>query len=287
LKLRPRAKGMARLASLQSWGPRASSFIFILIAASLFLISMVHPGALQGARTSAADLFAPLLSAVNRPIQYAAEYVQAATGIAEMQAENTRLRHENARLRDWYQTALLLEDQNKALQNLLNLQVEPQHRFVTARVIADSGNAYVKSLLVLAGRAQNVEKGQAALAADGLIGRVIEAGNRTARILLLTDINSRIPVQIQGSGQQAVMGGNNNALPTLLHLPPDTVLEPGARVITSGHGGLFPFGLPVGEVVFDDHGRAAVKPYAVLDRVTYVRVLERADDPYVREGRLD
>lgn len=276
---------MARILPPNWWGAGSGSPVFIVVALLLFSFSALHPSAMQKVRTGAADLFAPVLSAVNAPAYRAAAYVSAITGLADLQAENARLRDENAKLRDWYQTALSLETENSRLRALLNVKLEPGSNFITARVIADSGNAFARSLLVLAGAQDGVENGQAVLSGDGLIGRVVETGRTTARILLLTDINSRIPVLIQGSNQRAVMAGNNDGLPVLLHLPQGIEIEEGARVITSGHGGLFPYGLPVGEIVRAADGGLAVRPYAAIDQAHMVRVIDRAADPNLRLSR--
>ena len=286
MRLHSEAKGLSRLAVLPLWRAGSWSFVFIFAAISLFLVSAANPDSMRAVRMGTTDVFAPVLAAVNRPVHAAAEYVRAVSGIANLQAENTRLMEENEKLREWYQTAQLLGHENETLKKLLNIVPEEKGSYVTARVIADSGNAYVKSILVLAGSAQNVAKGQPAMAGDGLLGRVIESGEKASRILLVTDINSRIPVQVQGSDEKAIMGGNNTELPVLMHLPPDTLVTAGARVITSGHGGLFPYGLPVGEVVKNADGKFAVRPYAVSERVMFVRVLDKQDDPRLKEGKL-
>lgn len=283
MKFRSRAKGISRLASLSLWGPRSGSPFFLMLAMALFAVSAVRPASLQAVRTGAVDALAPVLSAVNWPLRQAADYARAVTGLAALQGENARLAAENARLREWYQTAQSLQHENAELRKSLNIREAPKGGFVTARVVADAGNAYVKSLLVLAGRSQAVDKGHAVLTGDGLIGRVVEAGQRSARVLLLTDINSRIPVQVQGSGFQAILGGDNGDLPVLLHLPRGAEIGDGARVVTSGHGGLFPYGLPVGEVVRQG-GRLAVRPYAHFDRLTFVRIIGDAGDPNFIEG---
>lgn len=232
------------------------------------------------------DVFAPVLAAINTPIQDAAGYVRAVTGLAALQAENLRLMEENERLRAWYQTALQLETRNNSLESMLNVAADPQRAFVTARIIADSGNAYVRSMLVLAGSQNNVGKGSPVLAAEGLVGRVIESGARASRILLLTDINSRIPVLVEGKNWRAVLAGANDGLPALDHLPPEALkdMEDGLRVVTSGHGGLFPFGLPVGDVVRGDDGQWFVRPYADVERLVYVRIIETVEDPYLQLG---
>ncbi len=287
MKLKPRHKGLARLIPLPLWGGVGGPLVFIVISIVLFSLSALHPGSLQGMRTQTADLAAPLLAAVSKPLHDAAAYVRSVSGLADLQAENERLRQENARLKQWYQTALQLQTENAALQDLLNVTLPPHHNFITARVIADSGNAFARSLLVLAGAHDGVSAGQAVLSDRGLIGRVVESGGKTARVLLLDDINSRIPVMVEGTNQRAVLAGANDGLPALLYLPPDIAIEEGARVLTSGHGGLLPFGLPVGAVVQDDNGRLLVRPYAEINQVHIVRIVERGGDPHLRRGSGD
>jgi rod shape-determining protein MreC len=262
------------------------SFIFLTVAITLFAFSALRPASLQAIRTGTADIFTPVLAAFQRPVQAAADYVRAVSGLAELQEENARLRSENLRLREWYRTALVLQNENQSLQNILKLDPGPVHSFVTARIVADSGNTYFKSLLVLSGGDQNVSKGEAVLSGDGLVGRIIEAGDHAARVLLLTDINSRIPVIVQSGGERAILGGSNDDLPVLDHLPLGTALEAGTKVITSGDGGLFPYGLPVGEVVKNADGSFAVRPYAALDRLTFVRILSKGNEPDLTSGKL-
>jgi rod shape-determining protein MreC len=286
LKLRSRARGIARVISPHMWGARGASMFFLTFASGLFLFSAFSPHNLQGVRTSVLDGFAPVLAAVNLPVQTAATYVRTITGLAALQDENARLQAENQRLREWYQTALQLEARNHSLETLLNVAADPQSRFVTARIIADSGNAYVRSMVVLAGRNNNVYKGQPVLAAEGLVGRVIEAGDKAARVLLLTDMNSRIPVMVEGKNWRAILAGKNEGLPVLAHLPPEAAedMSEGLRIVTSGHGGLFPFGLPVGEVVKSEDGAWQVRPYANVDRLVFVRIIEKVEDPFLQLG---
>ena len=250
-----------------------------MIAILLFLFSALRPDNMQSIRAGVSDAFAPLLVTVNAPIRTVADYARAISGLAALQEENARLSQENAKLREWYQRALVLQSENASLQTLLNIKLPSQNSFVTARIIADSGNAYAHTVLVLAGAADGVMKGQAVLSGDGLLGRVIETGDSTARVLLLSDINARVPVMVEGSNIRAMAAGNGGALPLLAHLPPDLVPQEGQRVITSGHGGLFPFGLPVGAVVKTANGAWAIRPFADIDRAAHVRIVSAASDP--------
>ncbi len=90
--------------------------------------------------------------------------------------------------------------------------------YVTARVIANSGGAYVRTLLINAGIEDHVARGQAAITGEGLVGRLTEVGNRAARVLLITDLNSRIPVMIESSHVNAVLAGDNSERPRLMYL---------------------------------------------------------------------
>jgi len=132
----------------------------------------------------------------------------------------------------------------------------------------------VHSLLVVAGARDGVAKGQAVITGEGLVGRVVEAGERSARVLLITDINSRIPVVVQRTGDRALLAGDNSPYPRLLYLSPDAVVLVGDQVVTSGHGGVFIPGLPVGRVRAVTDDAVEVEPYVDWDRIEYVRLLD-------------
>src|SRR3546814_19915720 len=98
------------------------------------------------------------------------------------------------------------------------------------------------------GAANGIEDGQAVLGRRGLLGRIVQTGDHSARILLITDLNARIPVMVESSRRRAILGGDNTEQPELLFLPRDSEVAVGDRSITSGPGGLVPPGLPVGVV---------------------------------------
>lgn len=247
-------------------------------SAVCLLVSAASPDAFQGARARTIDMFAPVLAAVSAPFQDISAAVGSVSGLAELRAENASLKQENARLREWYQTALMLQADNQSLQELLNVKIDPRHRFITARIIADSGNTFARSVLVAAGSRDGVARDQAVMSGEGLVGRIVDAGEQASRVLLMTDLNSRIPVLVEGSRQRAILAGTNDTLPVLMHLPPDSALEEGARIVTSGQGGVFLPGIAIGRVVRDRNGDFAVQPFADPSRLNYVRIVEEAGD---------
>ena len=128
-----------------------------------------------------------------------------------MAAENTGLRQRNERLAHWQTVARQLEAENQAMRKMLDMAPEAGIGFVTARVIGDQGGAFVRSVLVNAGTSQGAARGQAAVTGEGLAGRVAEAGGRSARVLLITDMNSRIPILVGGARDRAVLAGADRA----------------------------------------------------------------------------
>jgi rod shape-determining protein MreC len=160
------------------------------------------------------------------------------------------------------------------LRALLHFKTEPGLAYISARVIADTGGPFVRGLIITAGKVDGVREGMAAMTGDGLIGRVIEVGDWSSRVLLITDLNSRIPVTIAGSGDRAILAGDNSNAPKLLYLPQDALLNPGARVVTSGHGGVFPPNLPIGVVTESARGAYTVVTAADLGRISYVRLVD-------------
>ena len=132
--------------------------------------------------------------------------------------ENARLREENERLRRWQSIALALDAENQRLKANLRWIPDPAPSYVTARVVADAGGVYAKAVLLSVGPNHGIRKGEIALDERGLVGRVTEVGARTARVLLITDLNSRIPVILENSRAHAILVGTNGPRPRLVLL---------------------------------------------------------------------
>lgn len=225
-------------------------------------------------RAQVTDAVAPILDGLSRPVESVSNAVDHIRELADLKAENQRLRENQARLLQWQAAARRLEAENRMLRDLLNFVPGPEPSFITARVIADTGGAFAHSLILNAGARHGVAKGQAAMTGEGLVGRVAGVGTRSARILLITDLNSRIPVVVGRGRSRAILAGDNSDQPRLIHLPSGETVQPGDRVVTSGHGGAFPFGLPIGVVTQVDDSGIAVEPFMTRSRLEYVRLLE-------------
>lgn len=192
-------------------------------------------------------------------------------------SENANLRQENKTLNKWQHLALKLQSENQSLKNQLNLSEPDSGTFLRARVLTAPQNPLQQSILISAGIKDGIEKGQPIISEDGVVGRIIEVGHKTSRVLLLVDMNSRIPVQIEETRQHAILAGNDGYMLDLVFFEQDNVLRKGQRVVTSGKGGVFPPGILVGTVQAVDERtlRASIKPAVKWYQLDYVRVLHK------------
>src|SRR5580704_8735323 len=248
--------------------------ILVLLSAAFVVLGKADQLVFDSVRTAVTDAVAPILEALSRPLAAAGSVIDKMHMLVNTYQENEQLEAENARLLQWQQTALNLAANNQQLRGLLKAVPENSVSYVTARVIANSGGAYVRMILINAGSDDRVARGQAAMTGEGLVGRLTEVGNRAARVLLITDLNSRIPVTIESSHVNAVLGGDNSERPRLLYLPSSDAVKVGDRVVTSGEGGVFPRGLPVGVVSAIDAMGPRVEPYVELSQLGYVLVVD-------------
>jgi rod shape-determining protein MreC len=228
----------------------------------------------ERARMALADLITPIWAAVRQPIVAVRNAVDEADHLLNLRSENARLRDENALLRRWQAAALGLEAENAQLRRQVAFLPEGAPSYRTARVVADGGGTYARAVLLAIGPNHLVRKGQIALDERGYAGRVTEVGSRSARVLLATDMNSRVPVTLEGSRARAILAGGNSARPRLQYWPEGVMPAEGERVVTSAETGAFPPGLPVGVVKFNAAGTPEVELYAQLDRLDMIRLFD-------------
>ncbi|MSP42371.1 MAG: rod shape-determining protein MreC [Alphaproteobacteria bacterium] len=263
---------------LQDVGQRLSFIILISAAVVLLLAGRADSERMESLRTTLGDFTAPVLEFSSLPIQGLRAYFDEIDQYFNTVEENRVLRAKIERLQMWQQFAVKLESENKEFRSLLNAQEIPPSPFVSARVIGDLGSPFVHTVLVNTGVNQGIEKGMPVIGAEGLIGQVVSAGKQVSRVLLLSDMNSRIPVRLEASGYQAVLGGDNEVHPQLLYLPPRAKALVGDRLVTSGHGGFFPPGIPVGKIDSLNNGpsknEVRVQTFSDEHRLTFVRILQ-------------
>jgi rod shape-determining protein MreC len=228
--------------------------IVAVLAVVLVLLGKAQSSLFDRARASFTDWTRPALEWVSTPFDKTATWFDGIGDIFVVYQENQRLKQENARLRQWQSAALLLDERLKRYQLLLNAVPDPALNARTARVIGRASHPFLDTMIIDAGKTQGVKPGEAVVDARGMIGRIFLSGERTSWVLLLSDLNSRIPVTVQPGNIQAIMAGDNTPNPTLDTLATTTPPKAGDQVVTSGDGGLIPPGLPVGVLVANGRG---------------------------------
>jgi rod shape-determining protein MreC len=244
-----------------------------IFAVLLLIAGRIHFVPFERARAALSDRTAPLLARLNAPVVGVTRWFGGIGHFFDVYSENQRLREENARLLQWRGAALAFQDRVNHYERLLKTVPDPSYSAVTARVIARSSQPFLDTLVLNAGRQNGVKPGQAVVDARGMLGRVYVAGQHTSWVIVLDDLNSRIPVQVRPGNVQAILAGNNASEPTLEALPQRAQLKNDAEVVTSSDGGLLPAGLPVGALVLNG-GEARVALYADAASAEDVRVLD-------------
>lgn len=263
-----------RLATLRQLAQRFAFAALILASFMLMLLGKADTVLMERVRLGVEDVFAPILDGMSRPAATMAEVVASVRDIARIRADNVRLKEENERLLHWQTVARRLDDENRALRAQLNFIPDPDTSFITARVIGDTGGAFVNSMIVNAGSRDGLRKGQAVMSGEAMVGRIADVGYRVSRVLLLTDINSHLPVMLENSRAKAILAGDNSDQPRLNYLSSSVTAAPGDRVVTSGDGGAFPPGLPIGVVASVDDGVVRVELFEHRYQLEYVSVVD-------------
>ena len=228
--------------------------IVIALAVVLVLLGKAQVGLFDRARAHATDLMAPMLEKMRAPVAGFDRWIGSIGEIFSVYEQNLKLKEENARLRQWRNVAITLQGRVNRYQALLHAVPDPQMNRVLARVIGRASRPFLQTMILDAGRGHKVLPGQAVMDARGMIGRIYLTGQRTSWVILLTDLNSRIPVTIAPRNVQAMMTGDNSATPVLNLMSHTVTLHAGEQVTSSGDGGLLPAGLPIGTVVSDGAG---------------------------------
>lgn len=250
------------------------AFIFLIVSAfALMLLGKAETVVVERVRVAVIDVATPFLSALSQPLSTLSDGANRIEKLFGVYDENMRLKDQNARLLKWQSVARSLAAENSNFRKLLNFVPENGTLTSTARVVGDAGGVFVRSVLINGGRMHNIRKGDAVLDGDGLVGRVAEVGGQSARVLLVTDLNSRIPVSTEKNRMRGILAGDNSSRPKLHFITGQKSVQPGQKIVTSGHGGVFPSGLSVGRIALSDGGGLRVQLFANFHQLEYVRVI--------------
>ncbi|TPG21747.1 rod shape-determining protein MreC [Sphingomonas koreensis] len=239
----------------------------------LLILSTTNPPAFAPLRNTVAEITAPVSSGL-ASVGGAIVAVPGAIGdYFGVKHENARLRTAVTRQRALLMRARTLSYDNRRLTRLLALRDRTGGAIVAARLISSSASSTRRFATLNAGWRQGVRTGQPVSGPTGLIGRVLDAGPDTARVLLLGDAESAVPVRRTRDGVPATASGRGDGM---LEIRPislsDAPFKAGDVLMTSGIGGLYPPDIPVARIVTRTRDGALARPFETPDTLDYAIV---------------
>ena len=259
----------------------AVALIVAIIAALAMLLGdrreTMRASAYDKVRKTADTVTAPVGSVLSAPVHWlgdTGDYIGSYLNAAE---ENRRLKGEVAKAQKWRDEALALREENSRYRALMGVKTDPPIAMVFATTLIDSRGPFANTRLADAGADKGVTEGNPVLGEHGLVGRVIGVSDTVSRIMLLTDMESRTPVLVARTNARAILSGDGGQTPKLAYLRTHDPLVEGDRVLTSGDGGVYPRGLPVGVVVKGLDGEWRVALDSDASPIDYVQILKFND----------
>ena len=250
---------------------RFSLFVLIILSSILIYLETVETKPLNYARSFIKDIIYRSSVVISVPAESIKFVISTTKNHINLFNKYNKLKEENIVLKNKIYNPDFLIFENKQLKKLLDEQVTSSVDLVSARVMIDKQSPYLNSFIINSGNNRNIKRGMAVLDGKNFIGRIVDVNFFSSRILLVSDLNSKIPVLIEPTGHHAILSGSGKIEPTLEYLPKNHLVKSGNKVYTSGKEGIFSQGIPIGEVRMDDK-KIFVSLFSDLSQITFVNI---------------
>ncbi|MDO9335023.1 MAG: rod shape-determining protein MreC [Caulobacter sp.] len=254
--------------------------VCVIIAAALIVSDRrgtVENTAQQATQSAVDNVVAPVGDVVAQPGRWISGGFSWLGSYFNAAGENRRLKVQLQEARRIEDRAGALALENARLRTMLGVQTEPAMPMVTARVVFDARGPFRRAQLANAGADKGVAIGYPVISERGVVGRVVGVSGNASRVLLLKDVSSRTPVMIARSNARAILTGDGGDNPRLDNLRGPDPVQAGDRVLTSGDGGVYPRGLPVGRAVKGLDGKWRVALDSDSTPLDWVRIIQFKD----------
>ena len=247
--------------------------LFLLVIASLVLLffDSLESKPISFVRSFVKDTIYRGSLITSSPIKGAKYVTTKVAGHLKLFQKYSKLQEDYSQLKNEISKSEFLELENTQLRKLIDEQIESNSNLVSSRVMLDKQSPYLNSYVLNSGSNKKIKKGMAVLDGKNFIGRIVDVNFFSSRVLLVTDLNSKIPVVIQPSGHHAILSGHNIKEPTLEYLPEDHKISNKDKVYTSGKEGIFSPGIPIGEAKVNVD-KVSVLLFSDLTQITFVNI---------------
>jgi rod shape-determining protein MreC len=249
-----------------------SLFVLILLSLSIFVLDISELKSIKILRSLLNDGVYRISAISSSPIKFSGTIKDFFITHTSVYKENRKLKTELEELKNKDFQTSYLQTENKRLQDIIQLEKKSVFTTITAKVILDKNSPYLNSVIINRGSSSRIKLGMPVLSEGNLAGRVVEVNFLSSRILLLNDLNSKIPVIISPKGSQAILSGRGKDKPELEYLPEKFELNDKNLVFTSGKDGIFFEGIPVGNVIFEDN-KIKVKLFSDSNQISFVNIV--------------
>ena len=250
---------------------RFSLFALTVISILLIFFETIDTKPLNTIRSFIKDIIYRTAVVANYPTKIFSGSYNVVEDHFNLYKDYGNLKKENKELKSKYSKSEFLELENSQLRKLINEQTESKSNLVSARVMLEEQSPYLNSFVINIGANKELKNGMAVLDGKNFIGRIVDVNFFSSRILLVTDLNSKIPVISEPSGNHAILSGHGDSKPTLEYLSENHKIEQGDKIYTSGKEGIFAPGIPIGESnVLGD--LVEVDLYSELSEITFVNI---------------
>ena len=250
---------------------RFSLFVLVILSVILIIVESIETKPLNIIRSFIKDTIyrgSVVVSVPSKSFNNITNYVK---GHLTLYDHYNQLKKENRELKDNISKSAFLELENSQLRKLIDEQIESPSNLVSARVMLDKQSPYLNSFVINIGSNKGIKNGMAVLDGKNFIGRIVDVNFFSSRVLLVSDLNSKIPVLSEPSGSHAILSGHGTNEPTLEYLSKNNDIQDGDKIYTSGKEGIFTPGLVVGKAKIEKN-KIKVLLFADLDQITFVNI---------------
>ena len=249
-----------------------SLFVLILISAIIFALDTTQIKPVKILRSLINDGVYRISAISSSPIKFTSASKDFFINHIFLYQENEKLKTEIAELKKLKLNNSYLRAQNKQLNEIVELDKEMAYRTVSAKIMLDKNSPYLNSVIINKGINSDIKLGMPVLSKGHLVGRIVEVNFVSSRILLLNDLNSKIPVVVSPNGDQGILSGVGEANPILDYLPENFNSSGESSVYTSGKDGILVPGISIGRA-FNEDGRVIVKLFTDPSQIFLVNVV--------------
>ena len=250
---------------------RFSLFVLVILSVVLIFVETIETRPLNKVRSFVKDVVYRSATIVSFPLKSVNNFAGFLENHLNLYSNYNELIKENNELKNNISKTDFLELENSQLRKLIDEQIESPSNLVSARVMIDKQSPYLNSFVINIGSNKGIKNGMAVLDGKNFIGRIVDVNFFSSRVLLVSDLNSKIPVLSEPSGSHAILSGHGTNEPTLEYLSKNNGIQDGDKIYTSGKEGIFTPGLVVGKAKIEKN-KIKVLLFADLDQITFVNI---------------